>query len=195
MGTRGPISGMLSPILEKIGFFCLSAPDHGDRKKLIPNCHGRILPARWGKILFPFRLSWQIRPVSPPFGVGSRRHDGPPPRCPGRSGRRPSKPNHVAFGGSRRPSRRGRRPGDAAVPGFDREGARWVLPRSGEPGAADPAGPGARWALPRRGDLRFFLLSFPPRSQERNPPNHLAELPTRKREETAEVEAQKWSTV
>ena len=42
---------------------------------------------------------------------------------------------------------------EAAVPGFDRQGARWVLPRSGEPGAADPAGPGARWALPRRGDL------------------------------------------
>ena len=127
--------------------------------------------------------------MSPPFGNGSRRHDGPSPRCPGRSGRRPSKPNHVAFGGSRRLSRRGRRRGDATVPGFDRQGARWVLPRSGEPGAADPAGPGARWALPRRGDLRFFLLSFPPRSQERNPPNHLAELPTRKREETAEREA------
>ena len=31
-GTGGQLSGMLSPILEKIAFFCLSAPDHGDRK-------------------------------------------------------------------------------------------------------------------------------------------------------------------
>lgn len=151
--TGGQISGMLKPIFQKIGFFCLSAPRTMVIAKIIPNCHGRIFPARWGKILFPFRLSWPIRPVSPLFGVGSRRDDGPSPRCPGRSGRRPSKSNHVAFVGSRRPSRRGRRRGEAAVPGFDRQGARWVLPRSGEPGAAEPAGPAARWALPRRGDL------------------------------------------
>ena len=84
--------------------------------------------------------------------------------------------------------------GKAAVPGLASQGARWVLPSSGEPSAAGPAGTGVRWALPCRGDVSCFCcfsrfsLAFPNASAGRNPPNHLTELPTREREETAERE-------